>query len=62
MNDEILELAILGYQAYGDSAGWKNYQDKPMPTWDELPEAIKGHWRTAARQMRLKILADTVEK
>jgi len=38
----------VGYQAYGDSVGWKNYLGRPMPTWAELPEAIQVAWNRAA--------------
>ena len=41
--------AKIGYDAYGDNADWKNYQGKPMPTWDELPENIKESWRVSTK-------------
>lgn len=62
MNDELLELSILAYQAYGDSAEWKNYQDKPMPTWEELPKAIQDHWRSAVIRVRSVVLAKAMEE
>lgn len=43
-----LALAKIGYQAYGDKADWKNYQGFPMPTWENLPENIKGYWIAVA--------------
>jgi hypothetical protein len=45
------ELAKAAYQAYGDSAAWRNYADKPMPTWDELPTVIKVHWQAAVKRV-----------
>lgn len=44
-----LELAKIGYQAYGDKADWKNYQGLPMPAWDDLPENIKIYWQAAVK-------------
>jgi hypothetical protein len=41
-------LGEVGYKAYGDSVGWKNYLGRPMPEWGELPEAIRGAWIAAA--------------
>lgn len=41
-------LAETAYQAYGEQAGWKNYQGNPMPTWNDLPEAIRLCWLAAA--------------
>jgi len=41
-------LGEVGYRAYGDSVGWKNYLGRPMPEWLELPEAIRGAWIAAA--------------
>lgn len=38
------------YEAYGLSADWKNYQGLPMPSWDQLTEAIRGHWTASARE------------
>ena len=38
----------LGYEAYGDSTDWKNFQNNPMPQWDELPENIRQAWCAAS--------------
>lgn len=32
------------YEAYVASSGGKNYEGKPCPEWDKLPEAVRGHW------------------
>lgn len=44
-------IAQFGYEAYAESSGGKNYEGKPMPKWDELPEAIRLHWARAAQSM-----------
>ena len=41
---ERVEMAQVAYQAYGDTAEWKNYRGEPMPTWDELGERIQTCW------------------
>jgi hypothetical protein len=41
-------LAKVGYDAYGDAAGWENHIGKPMPKWEDLPEAIRAYWEVAA--------------
>lgn len=45
-------LAIVAYSAYGESAGWKNYQGLPMPRWEDLPMPIKEAWRAAANAVK----------
>lgn len=52
--DEFESLARVGYDAYGQSAEWKNYAGLAMPTWDEQSDTIRGHWRAAA-----EAIADT---
>jgi hypothetical protein len=37
-------MARTAYEAYLLSSGGLNYQGKPCPTWDELPQAIRDHW------------------
>lgn len=62
MDDETLGLAVIGYQAYGDAAGWKNYQGNPMPTWEELPEAIKSYWSAAALKIAQQTISNRVRE
>jgi len=26
----------IGYEAYGSAAGWKTFDGRPMPTWEQL--------------------------
>lgn len=46
----IAQLARQLYDAYGQSAGWKNFQGNPMPTWEELPNNIRANWSASARE------------
>lgn len=38
----------VGYEAYADSANWKNFSGGSIPDWSDVPPAIKAHWETAA--------------
>lgn len=51
--DPSMDLARIGYNAYGDKAEWKNYAGDPMPQWEELPQHIRDKWRSAAKAMKL---------
>jgi len=42
-------LAAIGYEHYGNKAGWKNYLGRPMPKWEELPEPIREAWMAASQ-------------
>lgn len=45
--ESTIQIARIGYERYALSSGNKNFQGMPMPTWDELPEAIRTHWCNA---------------
>jgi len=45
--EDLDPTALRAYSAYAASSGGVNFQGKPMPTWLELPAAIRGHWRAA---------------
>jgi hypothetical protein len=49
------------YNTYAASAGNKNFQGNPMPTWDELPEAIRSHWRAVAAESA-HVVTEQVER
>jgi hypothetical protein len=49
-------LGRIGYDAYGEVAEWKNYEGKPMPKWDELPQHIRDKWAAAASAIRHECL------
>lgn len=46
---EPVELAREMYNVYGDAARWMNYAGLPMPTWETLPDAIRGYWTASAK-------------
>ena len=39
----------VGYNAYAEFTGGKTFDGRDMPTWDALPERIRGAWEEAAR-------------
>jgi hypothetical protein len=45
-------LAIVAYQAYGESVGWKNHLGNAMPRWEDLPPSIKQAWVDSANAVR----------
>lgn len=48
----ILNLAHMGYEAYGKNRGWVTFDGRPMPrTLDECGEAVKVAWMAAAGAM-----------
>lgn len=49
----------VGYDAYGDEANWKAYNDAPMPRWDDpLRDDIKRKWEVAAKAIADRAVSD----
>lgn len=44
---DIVKIAQAAYAAYGESTDNKNFQGDEMPTWEDLPSAIKRAWMAA---------------
>jgi hypothetical protein len=40
-------LGRAAYAGYGDRTGWKTYDGRVMPEWEELPERIREAWEAA---------------
>lgn len=55
-------LAKINYDAYGDQVGWLNFQGKPMPTWEELPDSIKLGWLAGALAVRKAVKPDNPDR
>ena len=51
------QLAREAYEAYIENSGGLNYQGLPCPTWENLTEAIRGHWVVAARKVKSLVTA-----
>jgi len=49
---QLLELARLAYQAYGDSTGQKNFRGEQMPPFEQLPIGITHAWVAAVQRVR----------
>lgn len=40
--------ARIAYTAYGRKVNFRNFQGDPMPSFDELPQAIRDAWIASA--------------
>ncbi len=52
----------VGYDAYGETAGWTTYDGRPMPRWEALGASVNGRetqrrWEVAATAVTLQALA-----
>lgn len=50
-------LARIGYEAYGRSTGFKNFQGNPMPAWENLTIEIQAAWRANAAAIATSVMA-----
>jgi hypothetical protein len=56
MTHDVDHLARVGYAAYGETTGHKNYQSLPMPAFEELGETIQEAWRANAAAIATAVL------
>lgn len=49
-NVDTLAITRDAYQAYGDLRAWKTYDDKPMPSFEALPDDIRDAWQAATKK------------
>lgn len=42
------DLAKRAYEAYGEEAGWKVFDGKPMKAWEDATPRIRNNWRASA--------------
>lgn len=47
-------LGQTAYEAYCDGVGGKTFDDKPLPTWEQLGERQKAGWEAAGAQIMLE--------
>jgi len=45
------DIARRLYQVYSQHAGWKDYRGEPLPSFDDMREATKGHWLHVAEDL-----------
>lgn len=55
-------IGQIGFDAYGETAGWKTFDGRPMPRWEDLasrPEGIetRRRWEVTAAAI-LKVVAE----
>ncbi|GAA4924543.1 hypothetical protein HD597_011305 [Nonomuraea thailandensis] len=53
-----LELARVGYDAYGDHVDWVNHAGNVMPRWRELPKPQREAWTAAAEAIERAALKE----
>ena len=46
----------VAYETYGESGGWRTFDGRPMPTWDDLALTLSGRetrrrWEVAASKV-----------
>jgi len=56
LRDRIIEITLLDaakmlYTAYGNDANWLTHDNKPMPTWEDLPPIVARHWLAGVRDI-----------
>ena len=47
--NEFDELGRVAWDAYARAVGGKTFDEKPLPTWEELGERQKEGWASAAQ-------------
>lgn len=57
----MIDVARELYEAYIKDSGGLNYQGKPCPVWDELPEAVREHWKAVADHAPRALLQARIE-
>ena len=50
-------LGRVTYEAYAETRHWKNFDGKPLPTWDRLPTSIAFGWLKAAQAVKHAAIA-----
>ena len=45
------EIARRLFQVYAQHAEWKDFRGQPLPTWDEVKDVIKSHWKHVAEDI-----------
>ncbi len=51
-------MGQVGYNAYGQDAGWKTFDGRDMPQWADLTPVIKARWEVAAEAIKMAFLGD----
>ena len=44
-------LAKEGYEAYRREANWQTFDNRDMPTWDQIGEIVQNRWMAAATRI-----------
>lgn len=50
-----IPYAESAFNAYGEKANWKTWDDKPMPQWNEVGEEVQSRWLAAVKDVFHKL-------
>lgn len=59
---DLIELARIAYNAYGENRDWTNFKGDPMPKWEVLPEPQQIGWIAVAVAVRNVLLPDNPDR
>lgn len=52
---DLVELARDMFNAYNERGGWKTFDGRPVPKWEDLGDEVQARWVAAAGATRPKI-------
>lgn len=50
-DSDIIDLGQLGYMTYGRETGFRTFDGRPMPAWEDLGDTIQAAWRAAGEEI-----------
>lgn len=50
-----MPYAESAFNAYGDKAEWKTWDNKPMPRWDAVGDVVQARWIAAVKDVFRKL-------
>jgi hypothetical protein len=56
MRSDDRTLGQLGYETYGEEAGWVSYGGEPMSAWTLLPEDVQNRWEVMTKAVAMEAL------
>lgn len=55
-----VKIGRAAYEAYCEERGWKAFDGKPLPQWDDVALGIKQAWITAAKAAVQKFFEESI--
>lgn len=50
------DKGLSAYEAYAEHADWTTYDGRPMPTWIDLTDDVRGHWEWTALHIHAMVV------